>query len=173
MNIQTFLKRIPMKKLSLFAIVLFAATAQASDLPDPNLTPGATDSEVTQANIKESICKETHFTWTEGHMPPRSFLDNLEKEQLKQYGYQDVSPQHYQMDHLIPLALGGNPTDIKNIWPQVLVTKWSARRKDYLEEYLHSKVCKGAITLKDAQDQIRTDWIEAYKKYLGDPDKHS
>jgi hypothetical protein len=162
-----------MKKAPLFAFTLFAAAAQAGDLPDLNITPGATDPEVSEANIKDSICKVTHFTWTEGHMPPASFLEPIEKEQLKQYGYTDSNLKHYQMDHLIPLSLGGHPTDPKNIWPQVLVTKWSARRKDYLEEKLHDKVCKGEISLKDAQEQIRTNWIEAYKKYIGDPDKPS
>lgn len=162
-----------MKKTTLFALGLFAATAQAGDLPDLNLTPGATDPEVTEANIKESICKVTHFTWTEGHAPPASFLEKLAQEQIKQYGYTDTTVKHYMMDHLIPLSLGGNPTDARNIWPQVLITKWSARRKDYLEEILHDKVCKGEVSLKDAQEAIRSNWIEAYKKYIGDPDKPS
>jgi hypothetical protein len=156
---------------SLLALVIFSATASAGDLPDLNLTPGATDPEVSEANIKESICRVTHFTWEEGHMPPPSFLDSTKKELLKLYGYTDGDIRHYQMDHLIPLSLGGHPTDTKNIWPQVLITKWSARRKDYLEEILHDKVCRGEVKLKDAQEQIRTNWIDAYKKYIGDADK--
>lgn len=162
-----------MKILTILALALLASTACAGDLPDPNITPGSTDPEVTEANIKESICKTTHFTWTEGHMPPASFMANIAKDEIKQYGYGDENAKHYQMDHLIPLSLGGNPIDPKNIWPQVLVTKWSARRKDFLEEILHDKVCKGELGLKEAQDQIKTNWIEAYKKYIGDPDKHS
>jgi hypothetical protein len=162
-----------MRTAPILALALFTAQAYAADLPDPNLTPGATDPEVTEANIKESICKVTHFTWTEGHAPPASFLENLAQEQIKQYGYADTTVKHYQMDHLIPLSLGGHPTDAKNIWPQLLLAKWSARRKDYLEEILHDKVCKGELGLKEAQDLFRTNWIEAYKKYIGDPDKPS
>jgi hypothetical protein len=150
------------------AFVVFSAAANAGDLPDLNLTPGVTDPEVTESNIKESICKVSHFSWEEGHMPPPSFLDGIKKDQLKLYGYTDSEVKHYQMDHLIPLSLGGHPTDLKNIWPQVLITKWSARRKDYVEEILHEKVCKGEVKLKDAQEQIRTNWIDAYKKYIGD-----
>lgn len=160
-----------MKKLLAISLILASAGAFAGDLPDPKLTPGATDPEVNESNIKESICKVTHFTWTEGHAPPPSFLEGIEKEQLKQYGYSDENMKHYQMDHLIPTSLGGNPTDLKNIWPQVLVTKWSARRKDYLEEVMHGKVCKGEVNLKEAQEMFRTNWIEGYKKYIGDPDK--
>jgi hypothetical protein len=162
-----------MRTAPILALALFATGACAADLPDPNLTPGATDPEVTEANIKESICKVTHFTWTEGHAPPASYLENLAQEQIKQYGYTDTVIKHYQMDHLIPLSLGGHPTDPKNIWPQLLLAKWSARRKDYLEEVLHDKVCKGELGLKEAQDLFRTNWIEAYKKYIGDPDKPS
>ena len=164
-----------MKLAPMIALALIASTAQAVDLPNPSLTPGATDPEVTEPNIKESICKVTHFTWTEGHMPPASFLASIAKDEIKQYGYTDDNAKHYQMDHLIPLSLGGNPTDPKNIWPQELLpkSKWSARRKDYLEEVLHDKVCKGELTLKDAQDQIKANWIEAYKKHIGDPDKTS
>lgn len=162
-----------MKKALILLASLAAATAQAGELPDPNLTPGATDPEVTESNIKESICKVTHFTWTEGHAPPKSFLESLEKQQIEQYGYSDTSLKHYQMDHLIPLSLGGHPTDPKNIWPQLLIAKWSARRKDYLEEILHDKVCKGELTLTAAQEMIRSNWVETYKKLIGDPDKTS
>jgi hypothetical protein len=162
-----------MKKSLFVALTLTTRWVLAADLPNPNLTPGAIDPEVTEANIKESICKSSHFTWTEGHAPPVSFLESIAQEQIQQYGYSDTNIKHYQMDHLIPLSLGGHPTDPKNIWPQALIAKWSARRKDYLEEVMHAKVCKGEIGLKEAQDLFRTNWIEAYKKYIGDPDKSS
>jgi len=155
------------RKVTLLAFMLCSAAANASDLPDLNLTPGVTDPEVTESNLKETICRVTHFSWEEGHMPPPSFLEGVKKDQLKLYGYTDSAVKHYQMDHLIPLSLGGHPTDLKNIWPQVLITKWSARRKDYLEEILHEKVCKGEISLKEAQEQVRTNWIAAYEKYVG------
>lgn len=162
-----------MKSAAIFALTLIASAVQAGELPDPNITPGATDPEVTEANIKESICKVTHFTWTEGHTPPASFLEPIEKDLVQKYGYEDTNLKHYQLDHLIPLSLGGHPTDAKNMWPQVLLAKWSARRKDYLEEIMHDKVCKGEVSLKDAQEMFKTNWIEGYKKYIGDPDKHS
>lgn len=157
--------------LCLFLWVGFAS-AWAGDLPDATLTPGALDPEVMQSNIKESICKAGHFTWTEGHMPPRSFLEKTEKEQISAYGYLDANTKHYQMDHLIPLSLGGSPTDAKNIWPQPLISKWSARRKDYVEGILHERVCKGEIGLSQAQEEIRSNWIAAYEKYVGSADRH-
>lgn len=159
------------KKLISLILLMGATTAWAGDLPDPSLTPGALDPEVMQSNIKESICKAGHFTWTEGHMPPKSFLEKTEKEQIAAYGYPDENMKHYQMDHLVPLSLGGSPTEAKNIWPQALISKWSARRKDYLEGILHEKVCKGEISLSQAQEEIRINWITAYQKYLGSADR--
>ena len=153
-------------------LMMGSAAAWAGDLPEATLTPGALDPEVMQSNIKETICKAGHFTWTEGHMPPKSFLEKTEKEQIAAYGYPDENTKHYQMDHLVPLSLGGSPTEAKNIWPQLLITKWSARRKDYLEGILHEKVCKGELSLSEAQEEIRSNWIEAYEKYLGSADRH-
>jgi hypothetical protein len=72
-------------------------------------------------------------------------------------------------DHLIPLSLGGHPTDIRNIWPQPQVSKWSARRKDYLEGVITRKVCNGEMPLAEAQDLFQTNWTAAYKKHIGDP----
>lgn len=160
------------KFLPAFALCLGSFSVHAGDLPDPNLTPGVADPAVTQANIKESICKADHFSWSEGHMPPKSFLQGIEKDQLKAYGYSDETLSHYQMDHLIPLSLGGHPTDTRNIWPQQLIAQWSARRKDFLEEKLHEKVCKGELTLDDARKQIQTNWIDAYERYIGKDFKH-
>lgn len=160
-----------MRIASLLALCLAATIVHAGDLPDPKITPGALDSEVSQANIKESICKQTHYTWSEAHQPPVSFLQEVFDQQSKAYGLTDTNFKHYQMDHLIPLSLGGHPTDPKNLWPQLLLTKWSARRKDYLEEEIHIKVCNGELALGEAQELFRSNWIEAYKRFIGDLDQ--
>jgi hypothetical protein len=49
-----------------------------------------------------------------------------------------------------------------------MAPKWNAHVKDALEERLHQLVCAGSIDLPTAQQAIATDWISAYKKYLGD-----
>jgi hypothetical protein len=40
--------------------------------------------------------------------------------------------------------------------------------KDALERKLHSLVCAGKLDLKTAQTEIASNWIEAYKKYVGE-----
>jgi hypothetical protein len=39
--------------------------------------------------------------------------------------------------------------------------------KDTLEHRLHQLVCQGKVDLATAQHDIATDWIEAYRKYVG------
>jgi len=150
----------------LFALTLFSGFSLAGELPDPAITPGAVDPEVTADNIQESICKQKPISWSQAHLPPSSWMEDMEKQQIEQYHYSDTSLKHYHEDHLIPLSLGGHPTNAKNIWPQPLIAKWSARRKDYLEEVINRKVCKGEMSLAEAQNIFRTNWIEGYKKFI-------
>ena len=74
---------------------------------------------------------------------------------------------HYEIDHLIPLELGG--TDVaENLWPESFDTEpWNAHAKDQLENFLHAEVCAGRIPIEQAQREIAADWIAAYRRYLG------
>ena len=70
------------------------------------------------------------------------------------------------MDHLISLELGGD-NQSTNLWPEPYYGQCNARDKDRLENELHRRVCSGAMSLKQAQQEIATDWVAAYRKYLG------
>jgi len=73
----------------------------------------------------------------------------------------------YEEDHLVPLCLAGAPQDPANLWPQPRFGEWSANRKDTLETKLCRLVCDGRVPLAEAQREIATDWIAAYRKYIG------
>jgi hypothetical protein len=104
------------KNALLFTVLTcLAVPAWAADLPNPVMTPGATNSDVTQANIERTICVRGY---TKTIRPPAYYTNRLKKEQLAQYGYADRNPRHYEEDHLIPLEIGGNPTDPRNLWPE-------------------------------------------------------
>jgi hypothetical protein len=99
------------------------AFAQSNALPDRRFTPGAIDSRVTQDNIQSTICVKGY---TDQVRPDKKYTNRLKREQLRQFGYADQNPKNYEQDHLIPLNIGGNPTDVRNLWPQPRLGEWSA-----------------------------------------------
>ena len=151
------------KSLFLAFAVSFAVQANAADLPNPAITPGATNPEVTQANIDQTVCVRGY---TKTIRPPANYTNRLKKEQIAQYGYGDRNPKDYEEDHLIPLEIGGNPTDTRNLWPQPRNSGYSAAMKDELENRMHELVCARQVPLAQAQQEIATNWIAAYKKYV-------
>jgi hypothetical protein len=127
----------------------------ANGFPDPTCTPGEIDPSVTQNNIKTTICVAGY---TAKVRPPVSYTDALKIQQIREYGYTDTSVADYEEDHFIPLELGGNPTDPKNLWPEF---PHSPNPKDSVEDKLKKLVCANKLGLADAQRLIRTNWTTA------------
>jgi hypothetical protein len=148
--------------LATFALAL-SFPAWASDLPDHVLTPGAINSNVTQENIHSTVCVKGY---TKTIRPPAHFTNKLKKRQLREYGYADRNPKHYEEDHLIALSIGGAPDDPRNLWPEPRNSEWSANKKDRLEFVLYKMVCAQEISLAEAQHAMATNWIEAWKQYV-------
>ena len=123
-------------------------------LPDSICTPGVASPLVTQANLAQTICVSGY---TKTIRPPVSYTNKLKSQQMQQYGFTDSMHLHEE-DHLISLELGGYPSDPNNLWPE---PGQSPNPKDKVENALHSAVCSGRITLKEAQTRIATDWTTA------------
>jgi hypothetical protein len=149
-------------KKSLLVLALVASTAFAGDLPDPVAHPGAINPDVTQATINQTICVSG---WTKTIRPTVSYTNKLKKQQMVELGLTG-NPSDYEEDHIISLELGGHPKDPKNLWPELWNGDWGAHKKDVIETRLKTMVCKGQITLAEAQHAIATDWIGAYQKYV-------
>ena len=124
-------------------------------LPDPSCTPGAANPDVTQANIQSTICV-AGYTGT--IRPPTSYTDNLKRQSIQLYGYSDTNLSDYEEDHLIALEIGGNPTSVMNLWAEPHYGSFNSLDKDGLENYLHSQVCSGKMTLTEAQHEMATNW---------------
>jgi hypothetical protein len=69
----------------------------------------------------------------------------------------------YELDHFVPLAVGGHPRSEDNLWLQRWDGAWNARVKDRLERTLQVMVCAGEINLHTARTAIQHDWHAAYR----------
>jgi hypothetical protein len=129
-------------------------SAQSDDLPNPRLTPGAT----LQMSARE-VCT-VGYTKTVRAVPAW-----LRRAVYASYGREPERGVCCEVDHLIPLELGGSNA-LSNLWPQRYDIEWNAGRKDRLEHRLHAMVCNGDLRLKAAQDAIARDWVAAYQQYV-------
>jgi hypothetical protein len=139
--------------LVVVTVVLFFAQPRGRPantiLADPVRTPGVLNPDVTQGNIRATICRHG---WTATIRPPTDYTNALKRKQMRQYG-ETGSLADYQEDHLISLELGGNPTDPHNLWPEPYPR---ASEVDRIENDLNAQVCGGQLTLAQAQQREDT-----------------
>lgn len=150
--------------LGLLAVAARGAIAQQAPIIPPSSAPGAVNKQVTQANIKQTICVAG---WSEKQRPPTFYTTPLKLNLLKQSGYADQKSRDYELDHEISIENGGDPRDPINLWLQSYLGPCNAHVKDKLENALHRLVCSGKITLAQDQAALRGDWTVAYRKYVG------
>ncbi len=133
--------------LPIAALVALATSAHAGDLP---LNP-----DVTQATIDETICVRG---WTKTVRPPFEVTNAIKLAKLRERGLTAADKSRFELDHVIPLALGGSPDDPRNLrlepWPE-------ADRKDGVEACLARAVCAGRMSLNEARRRIWKDWRAA------------
>ena len=137
-----------------FSVASLASTRDRySHMPNRELTPGAAGDVA-----KDDLCRSSYKN-ADRHVPVP-----LKRQVFDRYRVRE-NAIGYNVDHLIPVSLGGS-NSIKNLWPQPLSAEWSYHMKNRLEHRLHKMVCSGKLELKTAQQEIATDWVSAYKKYL-------
>jgi len=166
-NLQLRATRAAVTRIAVSAALIVALGASIaphaqSSLPDPQRTPGALNPEVTQETIQTTICIRG---WTLEERPPSRYTSTVKRRQMLEYGYTDQDPNDYEEDHLlISLGLGGDPWDLRNLWPEPRFPAdgWTAAMKNQLEKVLPRLVCAGELTLAQAQHAIATDWHAAY-----------
>ena len=141
-------------------LILLACTAgslaSSPIRPDPRLTPGVGLPGITVTQIRQS-------GWAKRH---RDVPEKEKRRVYTEYGIAHHAPRAFEVDHLIPLELGGS-NDIRNLWPESYTGPWNAHIKDKLEDRLHALVCAGRLSLTVAQHAIATDWIRAFGVYCG------
>lgn len=140
----------------------------APQLPVKSLTPGDVSTSFGGTTDLNVICN--HST-----KERRNVTVEEKKQVYAEYAKYGVTytgkAGQYEVDHLIPLELGGS-NSIKNLWPQEgWMHPWNFHVKDKLENELHRRVCLSDndpdyLTLKAAQDAISWDWIKAYQEFM-------
>jgi hypothetical protein len=106
-------------------------------LPDPHCTPGASNPQVTQANINDTICATG---WTKTVRPPVAVTDRMMAESARSYGLgRDQSGEY---DHLVSLEFGGAPDDPRNLWAE---PGKFPNSEDAVENKLNTAACSGLV----------------------------
>ena len=132
--------------LSVVFVLAAGVRAQEALLPNPKLTPG----RIAQSD------KDRGGVTVE-----------MEQKVFARYRLPWASRVTFKIDHLIPLELGGADT-IDDLWPQSLRARpYGSDRKELLTEVLLRRIAKREMTLEEAQEQIRRDWIDAFIDHLG------
>lgn len=121
----------------------------STDLPNPTLTPG--EAQTTDLGL---IC-------TSPIKVPRDVPLSVRLQVFKNYHIPWGNHHLYEVDHLIPLELGGANT-IANLWPEFGPIP---NPKDKVENRLHVLVCTGKVTIEVAQHDIAINWKDAQKNY--------
>jgi hypothetical protein len=84
---------------------------------------------------------------------------------LHRYGVRRHSGGQYEVDHIVPLELGGSNL-IRNLFPEAASPTPGFHQKDRLENKLHSLVCSGQLKIRFAERAIATNWVSAYRSYV-------
>ena len=118
--------------------------------PNPNYTTG----DIMEGNATR-VCV-SGYTSTVRNVP-----NSLRNQIYAEYNYDRASNISIELDHFIPLCLGGS-NDAKNLWVQYENPKPGFKEKDRVEDYLCHQVCNGNMTLSEAQMEIWSDWVAVY-----------
>jgi hypothetical protein len=137
-----------LQALLLLSLVLVARPLGASSVI------GAIDPHVTQANIHQTICVPGYSRHVR---PPTSYTRRIKRELLAEAGLIGHANM-YELDHIIPLDLGGEPRDPANLQLQPWAGPDGARAKDRIETATHRAVCADRVSLADAQQCMMHDW---------------
>lgn len=115
--------------------------------------------DVNQATIDQTICQPGY---TKTVRPSVSYTNGVKRKLIREAGLPAPDASLYELDHLVPLTLGGHPRSLNNLelqlWPE-------ANIKDRLEPKLSKLVCAHKIPLATAQACIYNDWRTCGRKY--------
>ncbi len=140
---------------ALAGLHLLQATPVRAVRPNPLLTPGTASAAGAADVCRPGFAQQM-----------RAVPESIKRQIYSEYNVVPQRGERFEIDHLIPLELGG-ANDRHNLWPQPFAGTWTAGQKDRLENALHRDICHGREPLEQAQEDIKQDWIGAYIRRFG------
>ena len=135
----------------------------AFSLPISVQARGTLNSDVNPETILATICIPG---FTKAVRPSSNYTNGVKKKLMRDAGLNyDTQARAYELDHIVPLALGGHPRKLENLELQPWEGENGAKRKDRIEVKLQCLVCGGQVPLAEAQHDIAGDWQSAYHRY--------
>ena len=126
--------------------------AAGSALPMPTLTPGAV-STLTAAEL----CA--------GNRSSRTVTDDVRRRVLARYGMEHMPARSVRSSTRWSRWTSGGRSRPRTCGRSRYASSlWNAHVKDALERLLAHEVCEGRVPLSQAQREIATDWVAAYKR---------
>ena len=123
----------------------------SGELPDASCTPGAYYSGSTVG----VICRSGYSARV------RKVTDATKQAVYRAYGILQHRRGSYEIDHLVPLELGGSNVRA-NLFPEPATPTPGYHQKDQLENWAHDQVCAGRRSLRATQRQIAQNWLTLY-----------
>lgn len=120
-------------------------------LPDRGCTPGA----YFRGASTGMICRPG-YAGRVRHVP-----EAMKRAVYREYGIRRHSASTYEIDHLVPLELGGSNARA-NLFPEPARPKPGFHQKDSLENWAHEQVCSGQRALRTTQRLMARNWLALY-----------
>ena len=147
-----------------YASRIVSATEEPKEGPCVQTLHGciALNQDVTEETMGQTICVSGY---TKSVRPASSYTRGVKAKLLREAGIDPSKASDYELDHIVPLALGGHPRKLSNLMLQPWDGPQGAHMKDILEVRLQNLVCQGQVGLAEAQICIATDWQACASEY--------
>lgn len=98
--------------------------------------------------------------------PSSGYTNAVKAKLLREAGIDPSRMADFELDHIVPLALGGHPRKLANLALQPWGGEHGAERKDALENRMHRLVCRRQVALDVAQACLAEDWEACAARYM-------
>jgi hypothetical protein len=141
------------REFILLALALVAGAADGAIALNPDVTPDT---------MARTICVPGYAASVR---PPSSYTNRIKRRLLQARRIPWARARAYELDHLVPLTLGGSPRSPDNLQLQPWNGPAGAKVKDHLEVRLKRLVCAGQLPLAEAQRCIHAAWQACARKH--------